>query len=212
MSTKCHIRPAFLLVTLSAVGALACGIVVQRDLSTIPPGQIGFDDMCGLQDYFDSLEAKVSKPPAVVSSLDLEGGDGVKTVRGGKARLAFEGDFLLKNVKRVLKENWRRLPEELDAAQKVEIEVRWVEKAGIKRVTTDQESELYVGDDGAMLPYHPCLSEFLYGEPLYRQRREMWGHPIPGQTVGSMTADDGGAAATDVDGGAAQQQGDDAHQ
>lgn len=203
MSTKRHIRPFFLLVTLSAVGALACGILVQRDLSTIPPGTIGFDDMCGLQDYFDSLEAQVSKPPAVVSSLDLEGGDGVKTVRGGKAKIAFEGDFLLKNVKRVLKENWRRLPEELDAAQKVEIEVRWVEKASIKRVTTDQESELFIGNDSWTLPYHPCLSEFLYGEPLYKQRREMWGKPIPGQTVGSMTADeDAGAPATDVDGGA----------
>ncbi len=204
MSTNRHIRPAFLLVSLSAVGALACGIVVQRDLSAIPPGQIGFDDMCGLQDYFDSLEAKVSKPPAVVSSLDLEGGDGIKTVRGGKARIVFEGDFLLKNVKRVLKENYRRLPEELDGAKKVEIEVRWVERASIKRVTTDQESELFVDDDSSALPYHPCLSEFLYGEPLYRQRREMWGKPIPGQTVGSMTAgEDAGVPATnDVDAGA----------
>jgi hypothetical protein len=199
MSKKRHLRPLFLLLATSAGGALACGIAIQRDLSTIPPGQIGFDDMCGLQDYFDSLEAKVSRVPAVVSSLDLEGGDGVKTVRGGKAKLAFEGDFLLKNLKRVLKENWRRLPEELDAAEKVEIEVRWVEKAGIKRVTTDQESELFIGNDSWDLPYHVCLSELLYGEPLYRQRREMWGKPIPGQTVGSMTTDDGGAPATDVD-------------
>ncbi|MDB4979924.1 MAG: hypothetical protein JWM82_676 [Myxococcales bacterium] len=201
MSTKRHIRPAFFLVSLGAVGALACGIVVQRDLSAIPPGQIGFDDMCGLQDYFDSLEAKVSKPPAVASSLDLEGGDGIKTVRGGKAKLVFEGDFLVKNAKRVLKENYSRLPEALDDAKKIEIEVRWVEKAGIKRVTTDQESELFVGDDSAALPYHPCLSEFLFGEPLYKQRREMWGQPIPGQTVGNMTADeDAGVSTTnDVD-------------
>jgi hypothetical protein len=203
MSTKRPIRPLFFLVSLSAVGALACGILVQRDLSTIPPGTIGFDDMCGLQDYFDSLEAGVSRPPVVVSSLDLEGGDGVKTVRGGKAKIAFEGDFLLKNVKRVLAENWRRLPEELAAAQKVEIEVRWVERASIKRVTTDQESELSIGNDSWALPYHPCLSEFLFGEPLYKQRREMWGKPIPGQTVGSMTADDAGAPTTDLDGGAA---------
>jgi hypothetical protein len=204
MSTFRPTRPLFLLLTASAVGAVACGIAIQRDLSAIPPGQIGFDDMCSLQDYFDSLEAKVAKPPAVVSSLDLEGGDGQKTIRGGKAKLVFEGDFLLKHLRRVLKENWRRLPEELDAAPKVEIEVRWVEKAGIKRVTTDQDSELFIGGDSWPLPYHPCLSEFLYGEPLYKQRREMWGLPsaAPAQTVGSMTADDAAAPAPDGDGGA----------
>jgi hypothetical protein len=209
MSTNRHTRPLFLLLTASALGAVACGIAIQRDLSAIPPGTIGFDDMCGLQDYFDSLEAKVSKAPAVVSSLDLEGGDGQKTVRGGKQRLAFEGNFLLKHVKRVLKENWRRLPEELDAAEKVEIEVRWVERAGIKRVTTDQESELFLGAEAWALPYHPCLSELLFGEPLYKQRRALWGlpNPVPVEANASVAAPDAGdvdagATTTDVDGGA----------
>jgi len=38
----------------------ACGIGIRRDLATIPPGQVGFDDMCGLQDYFDTIEAKLA--------------------------------------------------------------------------------------------------------------------------------------------------------
>ena len=63
--------------------SVACSIAIQRDLSTVPPGQVGFDDMCGLQEYFDALEIKTSPPPRVVSALDLEGESGGKQIRGG---------------------------------------------------------------------------------------------------------------------------------
>jgi hypothetical protein len=170
---------------------VGCGIAVQRDLSAIPPGQVGFDDMCGLQEYFDALEIKTSAPPRVVSALDLEGESGGKTLRGGKERFAFEDDFQLKHLRRVLNENWRRLPDQIAGATEVEIEVRWSEKAGTKRVVTDQDSEISVGAQSWPLPYHPCLSELLYGAPLYRQRREMWGLPLPGRAPGGGVADAG---------------------
>jgi hypothetical protein len=160
---------------------VGCGIAVRRDLSAIPPGQVGFDDMCGLQEYFDALEIKTVPPPRVVSALDLEGASGGKVVHGGKERYAFENDFELKHLRRVLNENWRRLPDPIQNATAIEIEVRWSEKAGTKRVVTDQPSELAVGNQSWPLPYQPCLSELLYGAPLYRQRREMWGLPLPGQ-------------------------------
>ena len=35
---------------------VACGIAIRRDLSALPAGQVGFDDMCGLQGYFDALQ------------------------------------------------------------------------------------------------------------------------------------------------------------
>jgi len=168
---------------------VGCGIAVQRDLSAIPPGQVGFDDMCGLQEYFDALEIKSTPPPRIVSALDMEGQSGGKPQRGGKERFAFDSEFLLKHLRRVLNENWRRLPEPIATATNIEIEVRWSEKAGTKRVVTDQESELIVGSQSWPLPYQPCLSELLYGAPLYRQRREMWGLPLPGQHL------DGGADA-----------------
>lgn len=162
--------------------AVGCGIAVQRDLSTIPPGQVGFDDMCGLQGYFDALEINTSPPPRIVSALDLEGqASSGKAVRGGTERFAFETPFQLKNVKRVLNENWRRLPDKVANADEIEIEVRWSEKAGTKRVVTDQDAELSVGQESWDLPYQPCLSELLYGQALYRQRRQMWGLPLPGQ-------------------------------
>jgi hypothetical protein len=194
-------RVLFLGAVVSTLAAAACGIAIRRDLRTIPTGQVGFDDMCGLQEYFDALEAGVSKPPAVVSSLDLEGGDGQKTVRGGRARLQFQGDFLLKHVKRVLMDNWQRLPESLAGADKVEIEVRWAEKAGVKRVLTDQDAELFVGGDSYTLPYHVCLSELLYGAPLYKQRQVLWGLPNPSAGKGLnpvLDGGDGGASTSDA--------------
>ncbi|HVV48632.1 MAG TPA: hypothetical protein VHO06_03150 [Polyangia bacterium] len=172
---------------LSAVG---CGIAIRRDLSAIPPGQVGFDDMCGLQDYFDALEIKTAPAPRVVSALDLEGESGGKVMHGGKERYAFDNDFQLKHLRRVLSENWKRLPDALATANEVEIEVHWSEKAGTKRVVTDQDAEVSAGGQTWPLPYHPCLSELIYGAPLYRQRREMWGLPLPGQV-----ATDGGADA-----------------
>lgn len=158
---------------------MGCGIAIRRDLSAVPPGQVGFDDMCGLQEYFDALEIKTSPPPRVVSALDLEGESGGKQIRGGKEKLEFYNDFQLRTLRRVLHDNWQRLPEKLDTADKVDLEVRWSEKAGAKRVATDVDSELTIGAETFGLPYHPCLSELLYGEPLYKQRRVVWGLPLP---------------------------------
>jgi hypothetical protein len=173
---------------------IGCSIAVRRDLSAVPVGQIGFDDMCGLQGYFDALEIHTSPPPRVVSALDLEGTpNGAKVERGGRERFAFEKDFQLKHLRRVLNENWRRLPEQLETANEIEIEVHWSEKAGAKRVVTDRDAEISVGSQSWGLPYHVCLSELLYGEPLYRQRRSLWGLPLPSQTPSKPAATDGGA-------------------
>jgi hypothetical protein len=170
---------------------IACSsIAVRRDLSAVPPGQVGFDEMCGLQDYFDALEARSASPPRVVSAVDLEGaGTDGKVVHGGRERFAFETEFQLKQLRRVLDQNWKRLPEPIAGANAVEIEVKWSEKAGTKRVLTDQDAELSVGQDSWSLPSQVCLSELLYGEPLYRQRRIALGLPLP-----AGAAKDGGTA------------------
>jgi hypothetical protein len=194
----------------AAVLVTGCSVGIRRDLSAVPPGQVGFDDMCGLQPYFDALEIKSSPPPRLVSAVDLEGPSGNKMVRGGKERFAFENDFQLKNVRRVLNDNWSRLPEPLEKASEIDIEVKWSEKAGAKRVITEEPAELSVGPESWSLPYQVCLSELLYGEPLYRQRREMWGLPLPGKPVtpapapaattvkaAAVTPTDGGAPASD---------------
>src|SRR5262245_19911787 len=181
----------------AATLSIACSIAVRRDLSAVPAGQVGFDDMCGLQEYFDALAIRSSPPPRVVSALDLEGSSSGKRVRGGRERFAFENDFQLKHVRRILEENWRRLPETVATANKIEIDVKWSEKAGAKRVLTDEEAEITIGEETVSLPYHICLSELLYGEPLYRQRRVMWGLPLPA-IPGTPPVNDGGAPARDA--------------
>jgi hypothetical protein len=191
-------RARWVWLLFASVGGLsiACSIAIRRDLSAVPAGQVGFDDMCGLQEYFDALEIKSATPPRVVTALDLEGASGAKRVRGGRERFAFESDFQLKHLRRILNENWRRLPEAVATADKIEIEVKWSEKAGTKRVLTDEDAEITVGGETSSLPYHVCLSELLYGEPLYRQRRVMWGLPLP-VVPGKSAATDAGAPAPD---------------
>jgi hypothetical protein len=168
-------------VLVSAAIGVACGTGIRRDLSAIPPGQVGFEDMCGLQAYFDALELHASPPPRVVSAVDLEGAvSGGKVVHGGRERFRFDNDFQLTQLRRVLDQNWKRLPEPVAKASAIELEVKWSEKAGTKRVLTDEDAELSVGQESWPLPSHVCLSELLYGEALYRQRRLTLGLPLPG--------------------------------
>src|SRR5262249_17392464 len=90
------------LAMVSSAALVACSIAVRRDFATVPPGQVGFDDMCNLQEYFDTIEARGAQAPTVVSAVDLESQNGDKAVRGGRARFAFEGAFQLKHVRRIL--------------------------------------------------------------------------------------------------------------
>ena len=82
----------------------------------------------------------------------------------------FENDFQLDEVYRVLDENWRRLPPNLDTTPRIELEVRWAERVGIKRVVSDEDAVLTFDGKSYPLPYHVCLSELLFGRPLYAQR------------------------------------------
>lgn len=157
--------------------AAACGIGLRRDLSTIPPGQVGFDDMCGLQDYFDTIEAKLAAAPMLVSGVDTESQTSAR--QGGRNRFSFETEFQLKQLHHTLDENWKNLPESVAKAERIEIEVHWSAKAGVQRVVTESDAELIVGRESFALPYQVCLSELLFGAPLYRQRRLLAGRMLP---------------------------------
>jgi len=181
---------------LVALCACASHPGVQRDLSKMPPGQVGFDDLCGLQSYFDAIAIKTAAPPAEVDGADIERASESGTSRGGRTRFAFESDFQLGTVRRVLNENWKTLPLELPNSHRVEIEVSWSERSGLKRVVTDSEPQLFVDGKPSPLPNHVCLSELLFGEPIYKQRRDMLGlAPLP--TAHSL------ALSPEVDGGTA---------
>lgn len=179
---------------LLALGTCASHPSVQRDLSKMPPGQVGFDDLCGLQSYFDAIAIKTATAPAEVDGADIERASESGTSRGGRTRFAFESDFQLTTVRRILNENWKLLPLELPNSHLVEIEVTWSERSGLKRVVTDSEPQLFVDGKPSLLPNHVCLSELLFGEPIYKQRRDMLGLP-PLPTAHSL------ALAPDADAG-----------
>jgi hypothetical protein len=138
---------------------------------------VGFDDLCGLQPYFDFQSVKNEAPPALISAVDFERSGGGRGAGGGRARFAFQTERQLATVRRVLDENWKRIPEQVASASRIDVEVEWAEKAGVRRVVTERDAELIVGRSSWRIPYHVCLSELLYGEALYRRRREVLGLP-----------------------------------
>ena len=176
VDTWIFVARAALLILAVCVGG-GCAPVVKRDLSQIPTGQVGFDDLCDLQTYFDGLATKTLAPPALVSSSEVEktaaGRDSARARMSGRSRFTFETDFQLQTIRRFLDQNWKRLPESLASAPRIDLEVWWLEKAGLRRVMSTEHATLIVARQSWALPYHVCLSELLFGEALYRQRREI---------------------------------------
>jgi hypothetical protein len=147
-----------------------CGIGIHRDLSGSQPQDVVFDDKCGLQEYFDALAGQGLSPPAEISGWNLsrdERGDAI----GGTVRFRFTGDFQLYYLRRTLTDNWKRLPPVLLGADPVDLEVRWAQRAGVRRVVTIADALITAGGDSWYLPYHVCLSDLLFGEDLYKTRR-----------------------------------------
>ena len=71
--------------------------------------------------------------------------------------------------------------------------MRWAERAGVKRLVTDQDAEIVDRRQEHLLPYQVCLSELLFGAPLYKQRQVMMGLPDPAtRTAASTSALDAG--------------------
>jgi hypothetical protein len=182
----------FLWVASSSLLAAGCGMGVKRDLSETKPQIVIFDDVCGVQEYHDTLAMKKVDPPEVVSTNEIERTDG-KHSSGGKTTFAFEAPYQVQTMKRMLSDNWSRVPDDIMKATRIEVEVRWSEKAGVRRVVTGEDASISINGDplSRPLPYHVCLSELLFGEPLYKTRRSLLGlSPIasPEETAAAAAA------------------------
>jgi hypothetical protein len=158
--------PPLLVVT------IGCGITVSRNLGKATLNAAIYDDVCGLQDYFDRLAMGALRAPAIVGTQEMEKTEG-KRASGGRTRFAFTTDGQLGVVRRVLGANYRRLPEELGTATEVDLTVRWSERADNRFVVMTEDAELTVGKESYTLPYHHCLSALLFGDSLYKSRRVM---------------------------------------
>jgi hypothetical protein len=160
----------------AAVLAGCAVIKVGRDLSMVPVQQVVYDDMCGLQQYFDEIAGGTIKPPRVVRTTEFEKTEG-KRAGGGKTTFAFETHDQIATLRRVLQQNWKKVPPELLAADRVEIEVHWAERASVRRAVTDDVASISDGKESWDMKYQVCLSELLFGAPLYATRRDMLGLP-----------------------------------
>ena len=176
MMAKLGQKGAIFWVATATSVAAGCGMGVKRDLSTTPPQTVIFDDGCGVQEYHDTLMMRRVQPPEVVTTNELERTDG-KRLSGGRTTFAFEAPYQVQTIRRVLRENWSRVPDDIIKATRVELEVRWSEKAGVRRVVTTEDAAIGTGTSREMLPlpYHVCLSELLFGAPLYKTRRDLLG-------------------------------------
>lgn len=167
---------AFVWVATGTLLAAGCGIGVRRDLAETPAKVVIFDDACGVQEYHDTLMMKKVEPPEVVTTNEIERTEG-KRLNGGKTTFAFEKPYQVQTMRRMLRENWSGVPDEIMKSNRIELEVRWSEKAGVRRVVTSEDAAIGTGTGREMLPlpYHVCLSELLFGGPLYKTRRDLLG-------------------------------------
>lgn len=173
------LRPEVVGLCLAVAGSAACASpTVTRDLKTTKPGTVVFDDMCGLQAYFDDLTDSTIAKPRELFSQDIGKVDSEKAL-GGTARYRFETEFQLVHLRQLLQANWDHLPSELAKASAVDLEVHWAEKAGVKRVVTTEDATLAIDNKSWSLPYQVCLSDLLFGEQLYETRRTVLRLPPP---------------------------------
>ena len=129
-------------------------------------------------------------------------------LRSGRTRFAFQGRAQLAALRRVLDENWARLPPAFLTAPRLDLDVYWSERDGLRRVVSNRDAYLILGslgDETADLPYHVCLSELLYGAPLYHQRRDIMGLPpivpVADAAVGTAPTDGGVPSPVSADAG-----------
>jgi hypothetical protein len=160
---------------LALTGAIGCGIRISRDLNTMKPQEVIYDDVCKVQDYFDAVTTGQEKSPAIISSNDFTKGGA--EAAGGQVTFSFQSDSQLRLLRRVLNDNWEKLPEKLMKSQRIDLQVKWAEKAGVRRVVTTEDAQVTFDGTTAFLPYHICLSELLFGAPLYKTRRDLLGLP-----------------------------------
>jgi hypothetical protein len=180
-----------------AVGLLACGVGVKRDLSKSTPNQVLMDDTCGLQDYFDEISAKAVDPPVLVHSQEIENVAKDQTM-GGTSSYSVGPGLSRATLRRLLDENWKPLPPHVASAERLELNVRWAEKASSRWVVTNENWVLRADGRSYDMAFHPCLTSFLFGERLYSLRREMLALPAPPPSIVKVHTAQPDAGAPDV--------------
>jgi hypothetical protein len=158
----------------------SCGPRPRRDLGSIPMSAITYEDMCHLQEYFEQRVQSHAPPLRVVDEQATETSRHEQDEHGVMRPVVVgEGTYVLASrsdrirFRRLLREEYRRLPEMnlTGPEQTVRVKVGWWQAGGIRRLRPDEDVVISTGDDSWTLPPHPCVGEFLFGEPAYVMRR-----------------------------------------
>lgn len=176
------LAPPLLGLCLLAGAALSCGPVPRRDLLAIPQRQVTYDDLCGLQSFFDAREHARIPAPRVLSEQATET-EQVEPDENGRMRRAElgEGVYLIthrtdrERLERLLREEYRRLdPVRLSAPeQQVRVTLRWWRSGTLRRVRPDEDIVIESEGRRVELPAHPCVGELVLGAEGYRVRRRV---------------------------------------
>lgn len=197
---------------LAATLALACGPAIRHDLGAVQQSAITFDDMCNLQEYFDQRVESHAQPLRVMNEQSTETTREERDEQGVLRPVVMgEGTYVLATrtdrvrFHRLLRDEYRRLPPMgfTGPEQQVRVKVSWWQAGGIRRVRAGTDIEVSAEEGSWTLPPHPCVGEFLFGQPAYVMRRcflESQRARAAGQIPGpcSIRPDEPPPAATDA--------------
>ena len=149
----------------------ACGPSSRRSVRD-PAPQMTFDDLCGLQEYFDERRANTLAAPKPLDEVMTTNDKGV-TMGEGTYRLA---DALVrKRFARLLREEYSGVDAKIVKAVAssegdVSVRVRWWDTGKIRRLRIDGDVILTTTAGTLELPANMCVSDLLFGDQIYEMR------------------------------------------
>lgn len=165
---------------LTALALLSCGPSIKRDLGSVRQSAITYDDMCHLQSYFTQRATAHAPPFRAENETSTETTREERDERGQLRPVTVgEGTYVLEQrtdrvrFRRMLRDEYSRLPDMGITAPEARVAVRvnWWQAGGLRRVRNDGLVTITVGEQTWQLPPHPCVGEFLFGEPGYVMRQ-----------------------------------------
>lgn len=172
--------PRHVLLLTVTLAAAACGPSIRHDLGAVRQSAITYDDMCHLQEYFNQRIESRARPLRALNELSTETSNVERDDHGVMRPVVIgEGTYVLSTrtdrvrFRRLLREEYQRLPEMhlTRTEETVQVKVTWWQAGGIRRVRADSAIEVTAGGESVSLPPHPCVGEFLFGEPAYVMRQ-----------------------------------------
>ncbi len=159
---------------------LGCGPSVRRDLGGVRLTAVTWNDMCGLQDYFDRRVAARTPRLRALHEMSTETSQMERDERGTLRPITLgEGTYVLATradrarFRQLLRDEYSRVPALAMTRheQTVEVKVTWWQSGGIRHLRAEGSVEVTVDGASHEFPPHPCVGEFLFGEGAYAMRR-----------------------------------------